>query len=194
MTNYPEIFFTVGALKSAGVYVHNYALIGIELAIGNTETDVSEFSGKRLSDRFENQNADNFLYVAIHELVHTQQKQEGLTLLGQSLCEGACDFIAELVMDTTLQLTHLKYGRIHEEEIKAKFKNEMFRTSFDGWLYSGNSSQAVSDLGYFMGYVICKSYYNKNKNKHRAIRDIIQLRYSDKHEIKKFLRQSGYRF
>ncbi|MBV8252377.1 MAG: hypothetical protein JO154_07190 [Chitinophaga sp.] len=194
---YPELrnakmYFTITATRSAGTVKDSISLIGTELATGNKYTDVSEFPDNRLASFFKNQESDNILLVAVHEYVHTQQKAEGKILLGQCLDEGACDFVAEQVLKTTLTNSYLVYGRSHEDTLKTQFKKEMMGTDFSNWLYNGAVSKTMGDLGYFMGYVICKSYYLHAKDKKKAIKDIISLDYSDQAAILKFLDDSKY--
>jgi hypothetical protein len=193
-SNYKEgkIYFTIGALKAAGVAEGRSLLIGTELAMGNVYTDVSEFPNKRLENFFKQTKTDNIVAITVHEYVHTQQKEEGKTLLGQSIYEGACDFIAELVLGRTLVYPYLEYGRAHEGELKAKFREEMFNEDYSQWIYNSSTTKGIGDLGYFMGYTICKAYYNKMADKSEAVRRIIELSYSDRTAIGEFLRESGY--
>jgi len=193
-SNYKEgkIYFTIGALKAAGTTEGRALLIGTELATGNASTDVSEFPNKRLENFFKQTKTDNIVAITVHEYVHTQQKEEGKTLLGQSIYEGACDFIAELVLSRTLVYPYLEYGRAHEGELKAKFKEEMYKEDYSQWIYNSSTTKGIGDLGYFMGYTICKAYYNKVKDKREAVRAIIELSYSDRGAIGEFLRESGY--
>ncbi|RAJ77386.1 hypothetical protein CLV59_107153 [Chitinophaga dinghuensis] len=194
---YPELrdakmYFTITATRSAGTVQDSISLIGTELATGNKYTDVSEFPDNRLVNFFKNQEADNILMVAVHEYVHTQQHGEGKILLGQALSEGACDFIAEKVLKTTLTNSYLVYGRNHEDTLKTQFKQEMMGTDYSNWLYNGAVIKTMGDLGYFMGYVICKSYFAHAKDKKKAIKDIITLNYADQTAILKFLDDSKY--
>jgi hypothetical protein len=194
---YPEmrpanIYFTITAIRAAGTVQDSVVLIGAEIAMGNKTTDVSEFSDKRLANFFNSQDSANIIPVAIHEYVHTQQRTESKILLGQAIYEGACDFVTELVLKTTLQNSYLKYGRLHEKELKQAFKEEMLGENFDNWLYNGTTAKTMGDLGYFMGYTICRSYYRHARNKSKALRDIIHLDYSDKTAILKFLEESRY--
>jgi hypothetical protein len=194
---YPEmrpanIYFTITAIRAAGTVQDSVVLIGTEIAMGNKTTDVSEFTDKRLANFFNSQDSDNIIPVVIHEYVHTQQKTESKILLGQAIYEGACDFVTELTLKTTLQNSYLKYGRLHEKELKQAFKEEMLGENFDNWLYNGNTSKTMGDLGYFMGYTICQSYYKHARNKSKALRDIIHLDYSDKTAILTFLQASRY--
>ena len=189
---YAAIYFTIGALRSAGTAEGNTVLVGMELASGTPAIDVSEFNTKRIENAFKTQKIDNLVPVTIHEYLHTQQKEEGKILLGQVLAEGSCDFITELVLETTLTHSYLLYGKAHEDELKVAFKKDMYNTDFSQWLYNGSTAKNMGDLGYFMGYTICKSYYNKARDKKKAVKDIIELRNMDTKIIEQFLADSGY--
>jgi len=187
-----KMFFTVGGLRSGGTTMNDMVLIGSEIATGNASTDVSEFPSKWLESVFKNQLPDNIVALNIHEYVHTQQKGNPKDLLGQALREGACDFITELVMGKPLQNNYIVYGREHEADLKEQFKKEMFTSFSSNWLYNGSRAKTVADLGYFMGYSICKSYYNNATDKKKAVKEIIELKYSDDDAIEKFLQHSNY--
>ena len=187
-----KMYFTVGGLRSGGTTMNDMVLIGSEIATGNASTDVSEFPNKWLEGVFKNQQADNLVALNIHEYVHTQQKGESGILLGQAIKEGACDFIMELVIGKLLQNNYIVYGRVHEKELKEQFKKEMFTSFYSNWLYNGSSAKTVADLGYFMGYSICKTYYNNSPDKKKAIKEIIELNYSNSAAIENFLKRSNY--
>lgn len=187
-----KMYFTVGGLRSGGTTMNDMVLIGSEIATGNASTDVSEFPNKWLEGVFKNQQADNLVSLNIHEYVHTQQKGESEILLGQAIKEGACDFIMELVIGKLLQNNYIAYGREHEKELKEQFKKEMFTSFYSNWLYNGSSAKTVADLGYFMGYSICKTYYNNSPDKKKAIKEIIELNYSNSAAIENFLKRSNY--
>jgi hypothetical protein len=186
------IYFTVGALRSAGVAEGNTALVGMELTGGTSSIDVSEFTNKRIENAFKTQKIDNLVAVTVHEYVHTQQKEEGKTLLGQSIYEGACDFITELVLGAPLTHSYILYGKTHEADLKVAFKKEMFNADYSQWIYNGTRAMEMGDLGYFMGYTICKSYYVHATDKKKAIKDIIELPYSDGEKVEQFLEASRY--
>jgi hypothetical protein len=187
-----KMYFTVGGLRSGGTTMNDMVLIGSEIATGNALTDVSEFPSKWLEGVFKNQQADNLVALNIHEYVHTQQKGNTQTLLGQAIKEGACDFITELVIGKLLQNNYIIYGREHDAELKEKFKLEMFSNFNGNWLYNGSNARTVADLGYYMGYAICKAYYNNAADKSKAIKEIIELNYSDSIAIENFLKRSSY--
>jgi hypothetical protein len=188
-----KMYFTVGGLRSGGTTMNDMVLIGSEIATGNASTDVSEFPNKWLEGVFKNQLANNLVALNIHEYVHTQQTQKDPeNLLGQAIKEGACDFITELVTGSLLQNNYIGYGREHEAELKEQFKREMFTTAYSNWLYNGSSAKTVADLGYFMGYTICKTYYNNSQDKKKAIKEIIELNYSDSSAVENFLKRSKF--
>jgi hypothetical protein len=194
---YPELkeakmYFTIGGLRSGGTTMEDMVLIGAEIATGNASTDVSEFPDKWLAGVFRSQSEDNIVPLNIHEYVHTQQKGETHNLLGQAIKEGVCDFITELVLGKPLPNNYLQYGREHENELKEKFKQEMFTTAYNNWLYNGANAKTVADLGYFMGYTICQSYYKHSPDKRQAIKEIIELNYSDSSLVENFLKKSKY--
>lgn len=196
-TLYPELkeakmYFTIGGLRSGGTTMNDMVLIGAEIATGNASTDVSEFTNKWLEGVFKSQQSDNIIPLNIHEYIHTQQNGETQNLLGQAIREGACDFVTELVMGKPLQNNYLVYGRQHEAELKEQFKSDMFTPAYSNWLYNGSTSKTVADLGYFMGYSICKAYYNHLPDKKKAVKDIIELNYSDTTAVETLLRKSNY--
>ena len=168
-------------------------LIGSEIATGNASTDVSEFPNNWLARVFKNQQADNLVNLNIHEYVHTQQKDgDPKILLGQAIKESACDFIMELVIGKALQNNYIVYGREHEAALKEDFKRDMLSSDNSNWLYNGSSAKTVADLGYFMGYSICKTFYNNATDKKKAIKEIIELDYSDSTTAENFLKRSNY--
>ena len=198
---YPELreakmYFTIGGLNSGGTTVNNMILIGCEIATGTAKTDISDLPENKsrwLGGVFKEQEVDNIVPLNIHEYIHTQQSSgEPASLLGLAIREGSCDFITELVMEKPMMNNYIQYGRVHDNELKERFKKEMFTTSYANWLYNGSTTSGMADLGYYMGYIICKSYYDNAQDKKKAIAQIIELNYSDSNAVENFLTQSKY--
>lgn len=188
-----EIYFTIGGLRSGGTVKNNMVLVGCEIATGDKTTDVSEFTNSWLKNVFQEQSVNNIVSLNAHEYVHTQQKgNDKVQLLSQSIREGSCDFIAELAIQRPLTTRYLLYGKEHADSIKQKFKDEMFLMDFSNWLYNGSQRGESADLGYYVGYEICKAYYKQSKNKSKAIKEIIELDYTNEKEVEDFLAKSGY--
>lgn len=184
-----KIYFTIGVFNSGGTASKGKVLIGAEIACADKETDASELN-QWLQNVFRTQG--DLTALVAHELGHTQQKTgTAESLLGQSIKEGACDFLAEL-MGKPISSPYMTYGKANEKYLWDAFKKDMNGRDFSKWLYNGlNAPNAVADLGYFIGYKICQSYYKNTLNKKRAIRKIIQLKYDHKSVIK-FLIKSQY--
>ena len=142
--------------------------------------------------------------MVLHEYVHSLQKQESqLPLLGHSLKEGSCDFIAELVSERPIaeQIPegYIAQGIQHNELVWNEFKqfipsNEKGR--YYNWLYGSSgrelNNKKIRDLGYYMGYAICKSYYEHSSNKSKAINHIIEMDVSTDEKARHFLLKSSY--
>jgi len=190
-----EIYFAIGCLGAAGRTTDNMVLIGTELATGTSETDVSDFKNDWYKNTFAHNSLDDIVSLNIHEYIHTQQKiNNSVQLLNQVIKEGSCDFIAELALEKPLQRAYISYGNLHLDNLKKKFKEQMFLNfGFeDNWLYNGLQEGDSADLGYYIGYEICKSYYNNSKDKTKAIKDIIELNYSNDKSVEEFLRKSKF--
>lgn len=190
----PEIYFTIGILNSGGTTSPNRILIGSEIACADKNTDASE-----LNDWYKKVFKLNNGVVAMvaHEIGHTQQKDgdsedDGKSnLLGYCIREGMCDFLAELTYQK-ISSPYMVYGNAHRKELWEKFQKEMLTQETKDWLYNGNDApNGVADLGYFMGYEICKSYYKNAKNKKKAIDEMLKLEYNPK-SVLEFLKKSKY--
>ena len=191
------IYFTIGALRSGGTTQDSLVLIGAELATGNPQTDISEFTPTEkafLTRAYARKPAEHLVLVNVHEYVHTQEKGSGETLLAQALYEGVCDLVAELVTGQVPALPYMAYGPAHEPALKAKFKADMFYPYYANWFYNQQSLDPshVPDLGYYMGYAICKSYYRRAKNKPQALKEMIELDFTSETAVEAFLRKTRY--
>ncbi|GAA4303846.1 hypothetical protein [Nibribacter koreensis] len=188
-----QVYFSIGMLRTVGTFKDNMVLIGTEIATGNTSVDLSELPQNLQTYLSRYFKQDPFTYIIplnVHEYIHTQQKGLGSDLLGKALFEGACDFLSELVTGTRMPLPYMEYGPKHEPELKEQFKAEMFAPLQDNWFY--NQSADHPDLGYYMGYSICKSYYQQAKNKRQAIKEMIELDYDNPAATEAFLAASMY--
>ena len=199
---YPElrpanIYFTIGALASGGTTKDSLVLIGAELATGNPQTDISEFTGGKhafLARLFASKPFENIIPTNVHEYVHTQEHGPGNTVLGQALYEGTCDLVAELVTGKRMPGPYMTYGPAHEAELKEHFKQDMFTPLISNWFYNQTSDQPghVPDLGYYMGYAIAKYHYQHTRDKQQAIRALIELDYTSNQAVEDFLGKTHY--
>jgi hypothetical protein len=134
---------------------------------------------------------DRFVHVIAHEYAHVQQVRELVddehpTVLGRSLIEGAAEFVAALTSGKTgyAHFDALTKGR--EREIETAFVADVDQTELSRWV-DNSTMEKGNDLGYWVGYRICKAYYQRATDKRQALREILEL--SDPHA---FLAKSGW--
>ena len=166
---YPPTYFVIGAFNSGGTSSKNGLIIGVEM-----QKDIAYIPN-----------------IVAHELIHYNQKypEERTTLLEQSIHEGCADFIAELIIGSPHEAEYIKYGRAHEEELCKEFVQIMNDNKYHGWLYGSNGLKEgrPRDLGYWIGYEICKAYYSKTQDKMVALTEMLNIR-----DFDAFLEKSGY--
>jgi hypothetical protein len=134
---------------------------------------------------------DRFVHVITHEYMHVQQvpalvDDEHPTVLEGSLVEGAADFIAELISGGVAYAYFPGLTKGREKEIETAFVADVDKKDLSKWLYN-STLEKPADLGYWVGYRIVKSYYQRASDKHQAIREILQMT-----DPKAFLAKSGW--
>jgi hypothetical protein len=183
---FPDVYFVIGRLSSGGTTSRRALLIGAEMYGKTSTTPVEE-----LNDWLKQvlSSVENIPHIVAHELIHVQQKMIfARSLLGRCIIEGSADFLAELISGRHINEHLHLYGNPRERELWEEFKKEMNEAKTDRWLYNGSEAKdRPADLGYFMGYKITESYYNRAADKRQAVRDILEVQ-----DFEKFLRDSGY--
>jgi hypothetical protein len=175
-TIFPDVYFVIGAVRSAGTAADYGLLFGAEQNVGSPDVRVDELP--EALQRIVFARAD-LPHTIAHELVHFQQHLAGKhTLLDVSVIEGGATFLADLVAPGRPTPYFLTWGAAHEHDVWARFAKEMTRDDVSDWI--GNNGSAVradwpADLGYFVGYRICQAYYEQAADKREAIRDLIVL-------------------
>ena len=190
------IYFTVGVFRSPGTTLDSDVLIGSEFAFGDKNVVTSEFPDdmQYVVDYFKNDPINEIAFLNVHEYVHTQQKSAvGESLLTQCLREGVAEFIAEKSMLSPSSSPAIKFGRENKEAVINAFKSFMFNKDYSYWLWSTKENQFNQrDLGYFVGYEIAEKYYYKNGESQEAIRQLIELDYTDFDQVKRTVNASHY--
>lgn len=187
---YPEfnagdvcVFIGVRSIQASVLKKDNLIFMGGELNVAYKDVDLSEFKSE---ETFAYQN--DIKSTIIHETIHLQQKADSDSLLGHSIHEGSADFLAELFLNQPYKNQAYTYGRKNEQKVWTEFSKELYSTNISNWLYAESGKKdRPADLGYFMGYMITKSYYEKATNKEMAIRKIIEVK-----DFNRFLEISGY--
>jgi Predicted Zn-dependent protease (DUF2268) len=186
-------YFLIGGLKKGGIINKNDILIASEVATTNKATNLSELSQNKRERMLLNK---DLLFILTHEYVHLQQNKalsdSTINVLTFSLKEGSANFIASLITRQNIPASYMGYGNSNEKKIWFVFKEEMYSNELNQWIWGMHHHLNVEYLGYFVGYAICKSYYDNAIDKKKAIREIIELNYSDLKQINTFLKKSKY--
>jgi hypothetical protein len=186
---FPDTYVVIGRMNSGGTIHLAGLLIGFEMYGMTPDTPVEELGEwhRRVIGPVE-----QLPLIIMHELIHFQQAVHGrldfTTLLGQSLAEGAADFITELVLGRHPHSHVHEWALPREAELWAEFRENMHGEDMSGWLYDGAGIEGrPADLGYFIGYRIAQAYHEQIGNQQTAIRDIIAMT-----DPEAFLQASGY--
>jgi len=181
-TVYPAAYFVIGRRNSGGTTGPESLIMGAEMFGDTAGTPKAVIDFKGIPE------------TVIHELVHYQQKYDfsGAKLSAYVIGEGSADFLAAVVLEKDLANHFLDdYAKPKTKEIWALFQAQRSRTNSSGWLYGGNVNKlfpdAPNDLGYWLGFQICRAYYEKATDKKQAIHDILNIK-----DFDAFVTDSGY--
>lgn len=194
-----KVCFAIGIINTGGTVSDQFILIGSEIVTCTGSVDLSDFLTRQNTGRYRQLHArsdirQEILKIIAHECVHTQQHYTTdstaiqCRLLNQSICEGACDFIGELLAGKPINTYAHGYSSQDEKELWIRFKQELCNENMENWLYNGGRTKGKpSDTGYFIGYKIVQCYYEQATDKKRAITEILNM-----HDPIGFLIKSGY--
>ncbi len=179
------IYFTVGAFRTNGTIQDKKVLIGSEMALADSSTVVDELPTRLHSYYREYHPRKNLAFLCTHEYIHTQQKEMVENLLSMCLYEGVAEFVASLVTGKKSNIPAIEFGKANRDKIVKQFVADLFTMSSNyNWLWAENKNDfKVRDLGYYIGYEICERYYNSSKDKAKAIKDLIELDYTNEKEV-----------
>ncbi|MBC7447684.1 MAG: hypothetical protein H7330_06450 [Hymenobacteraceae bacterium] len=131
--------------------------------------------------------------LVAHELAHAQQQipYKYRIILEQCLIEGGADFVCEMISGYVATPTPHAWAKGREKEIWLEFERDQNLGKTDNWarwLYGGERPAGrPADVGYYIGYEICRAYYARAPDKRQAIYDILHIR-----DARDFLRHSHY--
>jgi hypothetical protein len=185
---FPDVYFVIGAFSSGGTSSDNGLLIGLDQAVRSPDIPVDELN------LWENNNFGKLDYLpnlVAHELIHFNQNGMlggDTTLLRSVLVEGMADFLGELISGRTANERLHVWARGHEKQIWADFEKEMYLNRGYNWIANSNQETAdkPADLGYWVGYQICKGYYDNSPDKKQAVYDMLNIK-----DYKAFYEKSG---
>lgn len=185
------IYFTIGAFRTNGTILNNHVLIGSELAFGDTTTVISEFPEYRQQYFKEFEPKKNLALLCTHEYVHTQQKLPVDNLLSYCIYEGVAEFVSCLATGQPSTSPAIGFGKTNTALVANTFAADMFNGNIYDWLWGENSNDLkIRDLGYFIGYEICERYYQAAADKQQAIKDLVELDYTNEELVEHIVDQT----
>jgi len=190
------IYYTMGVFRSPGTGYDSISLIGSEFALGDRGTVTKEFPDhlSHLASYYELNPIGFIQFSNVHEYVHTQQNEIVNNLLSQCLYEGIAEFVAMTVTKQNSPWQAFVYGSKNDESVKMEFEKDMFNVrKRSNWLWNNtNNIFETSDMGYYVGSQIAKVHYEKATDKKKAIKEMIELDYSNEIQIEKFVNDTKY--
>lgn len=138
--------------------------------------------------------------LVIHELVHFQQAMSvGIekymaifgpekSLLALTIREGTAEFFADLVTGRITQEEARPYVLKHEKKLWQQFRSEMHGKETGDWMWKKpKDPDQPPHIAYYLGSRIVEAYYNRAKDKAKAVQEILSVT-----DYKAFLKKSGY--
>jgi hypothetical protein len=173
---FPTANFLIGGWSAGGTVVEYGSIMGVDMSSCDDKTKTDELN------LWQKQNLLPFKemkHLVAHELIHVQQSQMAgdTTLLCHTIQEGMADFIGELISGKTANQRLHVWAVGHERQVWEEFKKEMFLDRYSNWIANSNQETAErpSDLGYWVGYQICKAYFDQATDKKQSIHDMLNI-------------------
>lgn len=183
------IYFAIGAFRTNGTIHDKKVLVGAELALADEDVVVDELPAWRQNFYREFQPRKNIALLCAHEYVHLLQNELVDNLLSKCLYEGIAEFVSCKATGKESFTPAIQFGKSHQKEVIEQFERDLFSMSNDyNWLWGENNNQLkVRDLGYFIGYEIAERYYTAATNKTQAIKELIELDYTNEIEVERIV-------
>ena len=174
---FPKVYIVPGMLNSGGTVTDMGLFIGGDMYGRSENMPLEELSDWQKNAIME---ISALPGIIMHELMHFQQnygdtEHENMVIY-KLIEEGVCDFVVELSSGMPLQNEQLNYLKdpLNFEKITKELKEELFTEDLSKWMYNGGAIEdRPNDLGYALGYLISKSYYNKANDKQIAMFELL---------------------
>ncbi|WP_164975449.1 DUF2268 domain-containing putative Zn-dependent protease [Flavobacterium piscinae] len=184
------IYFLIGAFRTGGTIHENKVLIGSEISLADEKTVIDELPEWRKPFFVEYKNPiKGIALLCTHEYIHTQQKEFVDNLLSYCLYEGVAEFVSCKVTGKASNAPAITFGKANESEVIKQFVKDLFTgENIYNWLWGENSNHLkVRDLGYYIGYEIAERHFNTSTDKKKAIKELIELDYTNENEVEKMV-------
>ena len=169
---FPKVYVVSGLNNSGGTATNLGLFVGGEKFIKPIATDDGRLNKQQLDSM---NSFEGMQGLIMHELMHFQQNyqdDENISkVLGKIIHEGVCDFLVELCSGEARKedkITYLDQPK-NMKFIADEFKKDRYGEDLSRWMYNGDIKDRPVDIGYTLGYLVCKSYYKNSPDKQKAI-------------------------
>jgi hypothetical protein len=183
--HYPDVCFVIGDTQTGGVLTSEALVVGTE-TLARDPADEDSAPPRHLVDL--GYSRDLLPVVVAHEIAHAQQKYYAgkQTVLFWVILEGGAELVASLLTGMPASVGLHEYGNAHEAELWAEFQASKDAPGKGTW-FSPAVGERPGALGYYVGYQIVRSYYDRQTDPQAAIDSILNIE-----DYEKFLQDSGY--
>lgn len=202
--NYPEAkikpnYICIGIMDDGGKSFETGQYIGLELFACNENADISELISNPKILNYLKGTSFNLMKIdelILHELIHLSQFKGSAKFLQNFkgtikyiplLGEGGAAFITDLLFNFKATIgpgvfntEQFEYCERNKYKLWSDYKSFKDNSMITGFFYSNNSAYPVRSVGYYLGYQVCKQYYDKARDKKKAIKEIIEVTDYDK--------------
>lgn len=202
--SYPEAkikpnYICVGIMDDGGKSFETGQYIGLELFACNENADISELISNPVMLNYLKATSFDLIRIdelILHELIHLSQFKgdnkflqnfRGTIKYIPLLGEGGAAFITDLLFKFkatigpgTFNAEQFEYCEQNKSKLWNDYKNLNDIGLIGDFFYKNTSLYPVRSVGYYLGYQVCKQYYDKATDKKKAIREIIEVTDYDK--------------
>jgi hypothetical protein len=179
-------YFSMGFFNTPGQMIYpNTVFIGLEASLKTDSTDYSEFSKRFAWLKQEQGDYKSLGYTIVHEHLHTLQdlNPDDDSILTQTINEGAAVFLtayfcgeASLVGSGGIDQAMVDYEKENQTTVWKEFQQDLATSeNSSAWFWNEDSKYPYS-MGYYMGYLICKSFYEQSTDKEEALKTLIEVK------------------
>lgn len=173
---FPKVYVVCGLNNTGGTATNLGLFVGGEKFV----RPITTTDGRLNEQQLDSMNSfDGMQGLIMHELMHFQQNYQDnkhiSKVLGKIIHEGVCDFLVELCSGEVRKDDKIAYLNQPENMkfITDEFKKDRYGDDLSRWMYNGDIQDRPVDVGYTLGYRVCKSYYENSLDKQKAIHTLL---------------------
>ncbi|WP_156152199.1 hypothetical protein [Flammeovirga sp. OC4] len=178
---FPKTYIVPDLINGSGTLTESSLYIGVDMFAKSDSMPLTNLNDWQLGTITE---FENMKYDLVHELMHFQQSYSDFEgkeiLLGKLIEEGSCDFLVSLLTKNhkvspgvQRNLDYLADKNNYDFVIR-ELKTDLYSHDLSKWMHNGGGiKDRPSNLGYTMGFLICRSFYENAEDKQKAIKTIL---------------------